>query len=68
MSESVCAGGWESVLPIALHARVRGKTLASIFVCQDAGAGFVLPLVAASVVKMPVSIDQLFDWIFVEVP
>jgi hypothetical protein len=42
--------------------------LAGIFVGQDAGAGFVHSNVAASVVKMPMSIDQLLDRIFVEFP
>ena len=63
-----CAGGRgrKSVLPVAFDARGFGEMDAGILVGEDAGSGLVDPLVAAGVVEVPVSVDELFDGIGVD--
>ena len=56
----------EGVLPVAFDARRLGKMFARVLMRQDAGSGFMDPLVAAGVVEVPVRVDQLFDGIRVD--
>src|ERR1700730_4943721 len=37
--------------------------LARVLLCQDASSGFVQPMVAADMIDLPVSVNQLFDGI-----
>ena len=53
-------------MPVAFDARGRGKMFACVFVSEDAGSGFVDPLVATGVVEVPVGVDQLPDGIGVD--
>jgi hypothetical protein len=58
--------GWEGVLPVAFDARGFGEMDAGVLVGEDAGSGLMEPLVAAGVVEVPVSVDELFDGIGVD--
>ena len=57
--------GWESVLP-AFDARDLRKMFARVLLRQDAGSGFVQPLVAAGMIEVPVSVDQLLDGVRID--
>ena len=43
-----------------------GKMFARVFLREDAGTGFMKPGVSASVIEMPVRVDQLLDRILVD--
>src|SRR5580700_4002156 len=51
--------GRKSVLPVAFDARVLGKMLARVLMRQNAGSGFMQPLVSTGVVEVPVTVYQL---------
>ena len=42
------------------------EMLARVLLRQDAGSGFVQPLVAARVIEVPVSVDQLLDGVRID--
>ncbi len=50
----------------AFDTRVHGKTLARILVSQNACACLVYPLVPASVIEVPVRVDELLDGIRID--
>ena len=53
-------------MPVAGDEGVFGEMLSGVLVREDAGSGLVQPFVAAGVVKMPVSVDELFDGVRVD--
>ena len=55
----------ESVLP-TFDPCVFRKVPARVFLRQNAGSGFVQPLVAAGVIKVPMSVYQLLDGVHID--